>query len=222
MNYSLLLQRSSDFGTGAPPQPNPSDPGSALPEYAYPLYQSYPNELERQLILSLMQQMWDHSDANGLAAHMTTNPLPNTPAHHVLMQLGLGDHQVTNYAAESEARTIGAHARLPWADPGRFAERDPTYGIAPITSYPYDGSAITLWDTGPIRSSPCGSDEDKPCGNDVAPTTNTAPTRGQDPHEYPRRAVAARAMKSEFLRIGGQVVNTCGARPCYAGSWTGP
>ncbi|MDX6667569.1 MAG: hypothetical protein QOK04_949, partial [Solirubrobacteraceae bacterium] len=52
MNYSMLLQRSSDFGTGAPPNPDPTDPGSAVPQYAYPLYQAYPNELERQLILS--------------------------------------------------------------------------------------------------------------------------------------------------------------------------
>jgi hypothetical protein len=218
MNYAVLLQRSSDFGTGQPP--SPSNP---IPQYAYPLYQSYPNELQRQLILSLIQQMWDHSDPNGLAAHMTTDPLPNTPPHHVLMQAGLGDHQVSNYAAETEARTIGAHARLPWADPGRYTERDPTYGIAPITHYPYDGSAITLWDTGPIRNAPCGPDEQKPpCGTDPPPTTNTAPAKGWDPHEFPRRSAAARQEKSEFLQIGGLVTNTCGSRPCYAGSWTGP
>ena len=130
MNYSLLLQRSSDFGTGQPPQPDPTNPGSVIPQYAYPLYQAYPNELERQLILSLMQQMWDHSDPNGLAAHMTSNPLPDTPAHVVLMQGGLGDHQVTQFAAEVEARTIGARAHLPWADPGRDPE------LAAHTGYP--------------------------------------------------------------------------------------
>ena len=85
MNYSTLLQRSSDFGDGkTAPSPTPTDPTHGL-QYAYPLYQAYPNELERQLILTLMQQMWDHSDPSGLAEHMTTNPLPNTPVHHVLM-----------------------------------------------------------------------------------------------------------------------------------------
>jgi hypothetical protein len=221
MNYSLLLQRSSDFGTGAPPQPDPSDPGSVIPQYAYPLYQAYPDELQRPLIMSLIQQMWDHSDPNGLAHHMTSDPLPNTPAHEVLMQAGLGDHQVSNYAAEVEARTIGAHARLPWADPGRFAEVDPTYGLAPIPSYPFDGSAITLWDIGPLRTSPCDPG-DSQCGTPVPPTTNTPPSAGQDPHEFPRRSAAAREQKSEFLRVGGRVVNTCGTRPCYAGAWTGP
>ena len=221
MNYSLLLQRSSDFGTGAPPQPDPSDPGSVIPQYAYPLYQAYPDELQRQLILSLIQQMWDHSDPDGLAHHMTSDPLPNTPAHEVLMQAGLGDHQVSNYAAEVEARTIGAHARLPWADTGRYAEVDPTFGIPAIPGYPFAGSAITLWDIGPLRTSPCPSG-DSPCGTPVAPTTNTPPLQGEDPHEFPRRSAAAREQKSEFLRVGGQVVDTCGTRPCYAGAWTGP
>ncbi|GAC1322611.1 MAG: hypothetical protein NVSMB25_17980 [Thermoleophilaceae bacterium] len=218
MNYSVLLQRSSDFGTGAsPPATNPTDI-----QFAYPLYQAYPNELERQLILSLIQQMWDHSDPSGLAAHMTDNPLPNTPAHHVLMHVGLGDHQVSQYAAQAEARTIGARARVPWADPGRYFETgDPTYGIAPITGYPYDGSAIVLWDIGPVRSSPCAPGEST-CGTDPPPITNTPPSGGQDPHEYPRRSAAARQMKSDFLSPGGMVTNTCGSRPCYAGSWSGP
>ena len=221
MNYSLLLQRSSDFGTGQPPQPNPSDPGSALPQYAYPLYQSYPNELERQLILSLMQQMWDHSDPNGLAHHMTSHPLPNTPPHQVLLHAGLGDHQVSNYAAEVEARTIGAHARVPWADPGRFSELDPTFGIPPIFTYPFSGSAMVLWDIGPARTTPCPPG-DSPCGTPPPPTTNTPPSVGEDPHEFPRRSAAARQQKSDFLRVGGQVVNVCGTRPCYAGAWAGP
>jgi hypothetical protein len=221
MNYAVLLQRSSDFGTGQPPNPNPTDPSSLIPQYAYPLYTAYPNQIERQLILSLMQQMWDHSDANGLAAHMTTDPLPNTPPHRVLMDVALGDHQVSQYQAEVEARTIGARVRLPWADTGRYTERDPTYGLAPIGSYPFDGSAIVLWDIGPIRSSPCVTGETT-CGTNPPPTTNTPPSAGQDPHEYPRRSVEARAQKSAFLQIGGEVIDTCGSRPCYAGSWTGP
>jgi hypothetical protein len=219
MNYSLLLQRSSDFGTGRPPQLNPTDPGSLIPQYAYPLYTAYPNQLERQLILSLMQQMWDHSDADGLAHHMTSDPLPGTPAHMVLMQGGLGDHQVSQYAAEVEARTIGAHIHLPWADPGR----DPSvggvpFGLPPITSYPFDGSAYVLWDIGPPRSSPCPPG-DSPCGTPPPPITNTPPLSGEDPHEWPRRSALARAQKSAFLQPGGAVIDVCGGRPCHAGAW---
>jgi len=221
MNFSLLLQRSTDFGTGQPPRPDPTNPASFVPEFAYPLYQSYPNELQRQLILSLIQQMWDHSDPDGLAHHITTDPLPDTPAHHVLMHVALGDHQVTQYAAQVEARTIGARARLPWADPGRHSERDPTYGLAPISSFPYDGSAIVMWDAGPIRSTGCPPGESS-CGNDVPPVANVPPSTGADPHELPRRSAAARQQKSDFLQIGGRVTNPCGTRPCYDGSWSGP
>jgi hypothetical protein len=137
------------------------------------------------------------------------------------MQIGLGDHQTSQFAAEVEARTIGAHARLPWADPGRYSGPDPTFGIPPITSFPYDGSAITLWDIGPPRNSPCPAG-DTPCGTPPAPVTNTPPLTGEDPHEWPRRSAAARQQKSTFLQIGGQIVDTCGTRPCYAGAWLGP
>ena len=223
-SYSVLLQRSTDFGNGSPPSPNPSDPTSVIPEYAYPLYQAYPNIGERQLILSLIQQMWDHSDPGGLAAHMTTRPLPNTPVHHVLMHIGLGDHQVSNYAAEMEARTIGAYARTPWADSGRYYETgSPIYGIPPIPAYPFDGSAIVTWDIGPIRK-PDGTCqvENNVCGTNPDPIENAAPSSGVDPHEAPRNQPQARAQKAEFLSIGGKVIDTCGPRPCYAFGWRGP
>ena len=99
MNYSTLLQRSTDFS-----------------QYATVLYASYPDEIERPLLFSLIQQLWDRSDPNGYAQHMTTSPYPNTPPHVVLMQSAVGDHQVANVAADVEARTIGATMR---ATPGR-------------------------------------------------------------------------------------------------------
>ncbi len=222
MNYSLLLQRSSDFGTGQAPHPDPTDPGSFIPQYAYPLYQAYPNVLQRQLILSLMQQMWDHSDPDGLAWHMTSDPLPDTPAHTVLMQGGLGDHQVTQFAAEVEARTIGARIRLPWADPGRDLDVGGVpYGLSPIQAFPWGGSAYTLWDIGPQRSTPCPAG-DTPCGTPPPPLTNTPPAIGEDPHEWPRRSSLAQAQKSAFLEPDGSVIDPCGSKPCYAGAWTGP
>jgi hypothetical protein len=216
MNYSTLLTRSTDFGTGQPP--DPTDPG--LPEYAYPLYQSYPNELERPLLFSMMQTLWDRGEADGYALHMTGNPLPNTPAHKVLMQAGLGDHQVTQLAAETEARTIGASTREPYVDAGRDNDVSPAFGMPRIGSYPFDGSAFMLFDIGPRRQ-----EDGATVGTDPPPTTNTPP-RGedyqQDPHEYPRRSADGRRQKDAFLRIGGKVIDVCGARPCYAGSWHGP
>jgi hypothetical protein len=217
MNYSTLLQRSTDFGTGKTPSVDPTDPG--LPEYAYPLYQSYPNELERPLLFSLMQTLWDRGEADGYALHMTTDPLPNTPAHKVLMHAGLGDHQVAQVAAETEARTIGASTRSAYVDPGRSNDVTPGFGLPRIGSYPFDGSAFMLWDIGPKRT-----EDGEVVGTDPPPVTNTPPSRDQqDPHEYPRRSFDGRRQKDAFLRVsGGTVIDVCGARPCYAGSWHGP
>ncbi|MDQ5808723.1 MAG: hypothetical protein M3320_08620, partial [Actinomycetota bacterium] len=71
MNYSTLLRRSVDFDTYAH-----GDFEGAETELG--LYDNYPSELERPLILGLMQMLWDRSDPNGYAAHMTHDPLPNT------------------------------------------------------------------------------------------------------------------------------------------------
>jgi hypothetical protein len=188
MNYSILLRRSVDF-----------DPFAAV------LYQNYPNELERPLILSLIQNMWDRGEANGYAHHMTTDPLPDTPPHHVLLHEAFGDHQVANVATEVEARTIGAAVHTPALDPGRHSDVNPFYGIAPIGSYPYAGSALVVWDS----------------GSPTPPTTNTPPRAGTDPHGHPRNTAAARVQKSEFLKVGGTVVDVCGGKPCYANGYTG-
>jgi hypothetical protein len=205
MNYSTLLTRSTDFGTGQPPNPDPSDPESALPEYAYPLYTAYPKELERPLILALIQDLWDRAEPDGYAEHMTTKPYPNTPAHTVLMHLAFGDHQVANIAAETEARTIGASAQQPALDPGR-ANWDALYGIPPISSFPFGGSAIVYWDS----------------GVPAPPTTNTAPSGPVDPHGHPRATRAARAQKAAFLAPGGAVIDTCGGAPCHTDQYQPP
>ncbi len=130
MNYSTLLQRSTDFS-----------------QYATVLSTSYPDELQRPLLFSLLQQLWDRSDPNGYAQHMTTDPYPNTPSHTVLMQSAVGDHQVANVAADVEARTIGAKLRGNPVDAGRSNDVRPFYAI-PRTSFPTSGSLYEPWDAG--------------------------------------------------------------------------
>ena len=94
-----------------------------LRPFAALLYPNYPDELVRPLILTLVQMLWDRGEPNGYANRMTTNPLPDTPPHRVLLNRRLGDHQVTNFAADVEARTIGASAHVPILDPGTLARR---------------------------------------------------------------------------------------------------
>jgi hypothetical protein len=183
MNYSTLLTRSIDFAL-----------------YATVLYPAYPNELQRPLLLALIQMLWDRSEPNGYARHITNDPLPNTPSHQVLLHVAFGDHQVANVATEVEARTIGAAIHQPALAPGRHSDVDPYFGIPAIPSYPFAGSAMVIWDSGAA----------------TPPITNTAPNVGADPHSDPRSSVAARVQKSEFLKIGGAVIDVCGGAPCVA------
>ncbi|HEY7453922.1 MAG TPA: hypothetical protein VH683_05110 [Thermoleophilaceae bacterium] len=199
MNYSTLLQRSVDFD-----------------DYALIIYPSYPTVIDRQLWLQQIQLLWDRGEANGYAHHMTTDPLPNTPRHTVLMHVAFGDHQVSDTTAEVEARTIGARAYRPALDAGRSPW--PRLQLIPsIGRFPFRGSAIVFWDTGPVRT--VGTETE---GTSAPPSTNTPNRTGDDPHENPRATASARVQKARFLRLGGRVVDVCGGKPCYAAPYMGP
>src|SRR3954451_13472834 len=186
MNYSVLLNRSKDWAT-----------------YAKVFDPSYPSERDRPLVLDLLQLMWDRGEADGYAQHMTTKPLPGTPKHTVLLHAAVGDFQVSNFQAEVEARTIGASARQPAADPGRLPEKNQLWGIPTITAFPFSGSALVMWDSGPGH-------------NGISPLTNVPSSIGEDPHENPRATKAAREQKSAFLQPDGVVVEVCGTTPCHS------
>jgi hypothetical protein len=222
MNYSTLLRRSSDSGQYL------ETPGIGL-------YAKYPNQLERPLILSLMQLLWDRGEGNGYAQHMTDDPLPGTPAHHVLLQLAYGDHQVSNLAAETEARTIGAQVETPALDSGRHWETNPFLGIPAIGSYPYSGSAaMVYYDGGPLGfdgDQDCTDENDDPQhGTARAPIVELPPNPvsvyGCDPHSYPRRSLDGVTHDATWLQPNG-FIDQCVdpgpvARPCYSNGYTGP
>lgn len=180
LNYSTLLNRSSDFAT-----------------YAKVLDVSYPDKLDQQMSLALIQMLWDRGEADGYAQHLVTDPYPGTPGHQVLMHVAFGDHQVANVTSDVEARTIGARLRAPALSPGRSLDTAPLWGIPTISGFPYTGSAMVVWDS----------------GSPPAPLTNTPPTTGHDPHEDPRNSVIARDQMAVFLSTG-QVVDVCGTGPC--------
>jgi hypothetical protein len=203
MRYSLLLPRSVDFDA-----------------FAAILYPRYPDELARPLGLSLIQMLWDRGEPNGFAHRMTDLPLPNTPPHKVLLNVAFGDHQVTNWAADVEARTIGASTHAPILDPGRWPDVDELFGIPRIQSYPFTGSAIVYWDIGPVRPDP--DNPGQTIGVPPPPIENVPNREGEDPHSAPRGAPDGLKMISQFLRPQGAITDVCGGRPCYAGGWTGP
>ncbi len=203
MSYSTLLDRSKDFVS--------YNAAAYVPNYTVPL--------ERSIGLSLAQDLWDRGEPSGYVNHMTTDPLPNTPAHNVLMQVGLGDFQVANITADTEARTIGAKmvTRMPSAS--RVGTTNPGWNIPFVTagSGGWTGSALVYFDSGPVRDGGA-------LGNSPPIFANAIPVSsdGHDPHEHPRRSAQGREMKSGFLRVGGTIKNTCGSIQCLAGGYAGP
>ena len=183
MNYSTLLNRSVDWE-------GELEIEADLPPYSVPFYESYRDPMERQLVFSLMQMLWDRGETNGYAAHLERDPLPNTPPHEVMLQVAFSDHQVANVSAETEARTIGAPI-MDGLAPDRHWEMNPYFtGSA---SYPYKGSALIYWDS----------------GNATPPNGNLPPSHSGDPHGHPRSEPAAGWQEAQFL-LTGWMVDVCG------------
>ena len=159
-----------------------ADPQHRLRLYSLVLYPAYTNELQRPLGLALIQMLWDRSDPNGYAQHITSDPLPGTPAHKVLLHLAFGDHQVANVGTEIEARTIGASIHHAGDRAGRHSDVDPYFGIPAIPTYPFDGSALIVWDSGAA----------------TPPITNTAPSIGS---RSARRAAQLRHRPAAEVRL---------------------
>ncbi|HEU5034024.1 MAG TPA: hypothetical protein VFT62_04595 [Mycobacteriales bacterium] len=229
MDYSILLPRSSDYvaekhlSSYDPTQFDPGDPTGQI-GYSQLLDTAYPDQSQRMLILDLIQTLWDRSDPNGYAAHMTDG-LPDTPHHDVLLQVAYGDHQVANITAETEARTIGAHAFVPALVPARYAPyQDPLWDLPPIRNGSYGGSAIALFDSGPAtyeRPVDAADGGGTHAGTTPPPAADIPNREGEDPHEAPRRAACGQEMKSLFLAVDGSAVATCGGAPYFSWGWDG-
>jgi len=92
----------------------------------------------------------------------------------------------------------------------------PYYGIPAVPSYPFAGSALVVWDHGCSTPGSCPNPPMSANCTCPPPTTNTAPPGGHDPHGDPRSSPDARTQKSEFLKVGGAVVDVCSGMPCVA------
>jgi hypothetical protein len=174
MNYSTLLNRSVDWE------------GS----YGDVYYATYQDPIERQLGMQLIQMLWDRGETNGYAHHLSDDPLPDTPAHDVMLQIAYSDHQVSVHAAEVNAFTSNAPVMEPGLPEGRHWALTP---FAPRASYPHQGSALVYWDS----------------GNGIPPNGNRPPTHSRDPHGDPRNEPAGGWQEAHFLRTGWHV-DVCG------------
>ena len=168
MPYSLLLDRSHDFDS------------------FFGMFRTmYPDEAETMLFLGLLQTLWDQGEPSGYARTLNEDPLTGTAAKDVLIQVAIGDAQVTTLGAHVMARSYGA-ALL--EDPVR-----PVWGLE-TKSGEFAGSALVEWDY------------------DLEEPVENIPAQGDDPHEWPRREPLAQQQLIHFLETG-LVENTCGG-PC--------
>jgi hypothetical protein len=118
----------------------------------------------------------------------------------VLLEEAFGDHQVANVTTETEARTIGARIYEPTLASGRSPEAQPFWDLAPLPT-PSPGPGLFVWDT----------------GVPPAPSTNTPPTKGPDPHDTTPRTFPAFWGQMHRFFTTGQIGDPCGGNPC-----TGP
>jgi hypothetical protein len=145
---------------------------------------TYGDDRNVQILWALIQLFWDRSEPSGFVPFLSTDTLPKTPPHDVIMMDGLGDHQVTTFGAHIMARAIGAKL-LESNDSANPVVRD-VWGLeraqAPLT----DQSALLEWD---FNLAP------EPDGNIPA-------LDGCDPHDRIRILQPAYAMQDKFFRTG--------------------
>jgi hypothetical protein len=160
--YSMLLTRSVDF---AP--------------YFVLLKSAYGTGRSLQIIIGLLQMLWDRTEPNGYMPYLAQNPLPGTPAHNVLLHVAVGDYQVTPLGAHIIARAVGAKNLSP-------VNRS-IWGI-PEDPGPFTGSGMVEFDFGLPE----------------APKTDTPPEGdpNDDPHDKVRVLPQAMDQTHEFFRTG--------------------
>ncbi len=157
--YHLLLNRSADF-----------DPFFLI------FKTMYPEPIDVQLILAMNQTLWDPGESSGYLNSLTETPLPDTPSKSVLLQVAIGDAQVTTLGAHVMARSYGAKLI---EDPVREV-----WGIETVASG-HNGSALVEFDYGLSE-----------------PIENIPPDDEHDPHESPRRDPAGQLQMHNFFSTG--------------------
>lgn len=90
INFSLLLQRATPF----------------LPFESF-LTSVNPDPLAQALGIQVLHEVWVKGESAGYATHITSDPLPGTPAKQVFMSVGLHDQAVPNIGSQLAGATLG-------------------------------------------------------------------------------------------------------------------
>lgn len=171
MSYPLLIKRST-----------------AWIQYGAVMAVGYPDPLERDLIMVMSASLWDLAEPTTYSPHWVRDPLPGTPPHRVLMQIGIGDALVSNVASYMVARTAG----IPVITPSPVMP----YGLEAATA-PAD-SGVVIWEIPGVSPSVPGT---------------RSPGVDNDTHEAVRRTDSARDQIDAFFAPDGVIEQRCEG-PC--------
>lgn len=145
---------------------------------------------QREIMLytqGLMQQLWDLSEGGGYLRDMNQEVPAGYPEKQALIQLAIGDAQVTTLAGHIQARGFQASTVYP--------QTRPVFGVEEREA-PFTGSALVEWEYTDLPPEP---------------DTATPANPDTDPHECPRRNPDGQAQVAHFLRTG-EVIHTCEGR----------
>ncbi len=146
---------------------------------------SYPDKIDQQVLLEIMQAHFDPFDGLSIAPHVLEAPLEGNPPKQVLLQMAVNDVSVPNLATELEARTLG----LPLLSDSPLE----IWGLSPADA-PL-ASALTVWDT---------HEEPPPEGNNVGASLATENSAHND-----IRALPALVEQIDVFFRTGEVTSTC-------------
>jgi hypothetical protein len=166
-----MFQRSSDW-----------------PRFKLLIAGAYPDYLDEQLLLALLQMRLDFSDPATVAPHTILDPLPGVPKKQILMQMSRNDSQVPNLATYNIARTQG----VPLLAQSVVGD---VFGL-PQTNGPLP-SAMSVWDS-KLQPFP--------------PLTNATPVKDNGAHGAIRKLGKLQDQIDHFFSAG-EVIATCDG-PC--------
>jgi hypothetical protein len=122
-NYSLLLERSSDWT-----------------QFRGILSGAYPDPLDIVMAVSLFQMRWDKTEGAGVANSVLQGAPTGVPPKQIVLQVALGDQEVPNLGSYWMARTMG----LPVLGPSPATPWGLTVQASPLAA----GSAMVIMDGG--------------------------------------------------------------------------
>ena len=179
INFSLLLQRSTDF----------------IPFASVLQISGVTDPMDTALGLSIIHELWVRGEPAALATHVTSNPLPGTNAKKILMTEAFLDQEVSNQGTEIAARTLGL--------PQLVGSLLPGVAEIPDQAGPLD-SAWVVYDAGGFDlSNPADAPFIPPLAN------LTAQPNQCNPHPRRFFIPASIHQFLTFMQPGGKIQNFC-------------